>query len=405
MKIHKISWFDDFKCMGGDCPQTCCRGWLIPLDEDDLERFKCEKGLLGIRLLAATGAYTRTRMNLGSGECTFHTREGLCCLQLKKGHDFIPWACRSFPRFYRNYGDFEERYLDLSCYAAAELFVKNIGRLTLAMDEEEEPATRPCTTNDDRNYLNTLLKIRRDFVEDTGTVLSCHGDGSFGTPEAMDNHGTHYWEWCQKNRPHGTRGTKEPSPCLHFAAIYSYACKLQDAYAAGGDHKDLPPFLKYQASFDEDLKLFPMEVEILDDFVDTAICNFGVKKSGPELLSLLTGARSLTRRYSDNPSGFSAAVRNLLDANEKLLPLLNSYMSYYLYQYFLGTYETYSFRKVTALGIIHTNMILLLTLTYAEGGRKLADDDFAYIISIYNRKAFFNETIEDEMYRIFSEQN
>ncbi len=353
MKIHKISWFDDFKCMGGECPQTCCRGWLIPLDEEDLERFKDERGLLGISLFAATRAYTRTRMNLGSGECTFHTKDGLCSLQLKKGHDFIPWACRSFPRFYRNYGDFEERYLDLSCFAAAELFVKNIGRLTLAMDEEEEPATRPCTTNDDRNYLNTLLKIRRDFVE-----------------------------------------------CLHFAAIYSYSCKLQDAYASGGDHKDLPPFPEYQASYDEDLDLFPMKVEMLDGFADAAIYNFGIKKSGPELLALLSDAHSLTGRYLSDPSGFSAAIRNLLDANEKLLPLLNSYMSYYLYQYFLGTYETYSFRKVTALGIIHTNMILLLALTYAKDGRILTDDDFAYIISIYNRKAFFNETIEDEMYKI-----
>ncbi|HCM91862.1 MAG TPA: hypothetical protein DIS78_04785 [Lachnospiraceae bacterium] len=368
MKIHKISWFDDFKCMGGDCPQTCCRGWLIPLDEDDLERFKCEKGLLGIRLLAATGAYTRTRMNLGSGECTFHTREGLCSLQLKKGHDFIPWACRSFPRFYRNYGDFEERYLDLSCFAAARLFIENIRDLSLVADEEEEPATRPCTTNDDMNYLKALLKIRQDF-------LMFREDGSSGS-------------------------------CRHWlSAIYSYACKLQDAYAKGGDHRDLPPFHEYQASFDEDLNLSPLKVEILNEFVDTAIYNFGVKKSGPELLALLNDARSMTVRYLSDPAGFLAAARNLFDTYEKLLPLLNSYMSYYLYQYFLGTYETYSFRKVTALGIIHTNMILLLTLTDAEGGRKLADDDFAYIISIYNRKAFFNETIEDEMYRIFSEQN
>ena len=366
MKIHKISWFDDFKCMGGDCPQTCCRGWLIPLDEDDLERFKCEKGLLGIRLLAATGAYTRTKMNSGSGECTFHTREGLCSLQLKKGHDFIPWACRSFPRFYRNYGYFEERYLDLSCFAAARLFIENIRDLSLVEDEDEEPATRPCTTNDDKKYLDALLKIRRDF-------LMFREDGSSGS--------------CWARLP----------------AIYSYSCGLQDTYAKGGDHRDLPPFHDHMASIKGDYHLFPMKVHMLREFVDTAIYNFGVKKSGPKLLELLNGALSLTGRYLSDPAGFTAAARSLLDTNEKLLPLLNSYMSYYLYQYFLSAYETYSFRRITALGIIHTNMILLLAMTYSEKKQRLTDDDLALIISLYNRKAFFNETIEDKMYLIFSE--
>ena len=142
---------------------------------------------------------------------------------------------------------------------------------------------------------------------------------------------------------------------------------------------------------------------MLREFVDTAIYNFGVKKSGPKLLELLNGALSLTGRYLSDPAGFTAAARSLLDTNEKLLPLLNSYMSYYLYQYFLSAYETYSFRRITALGIIHTNMILLLAMTYSEKKQRLTDDDLALIISLYNRKAFFNETIEDKMYLIFSE--
>lgn len=380
MRIRKISWFDEFKCMGGECPQTCCKGWLIPLDEEDEARFKRERGRLSLELFMATRAYTRNRMNLGSGECRFHTSEGLCKLQLQKGHDFIPWACRSFPRFYRNYGEFEERYLDLSCIAAAELFVKNAGSLRL-VEDEDEPATRLCTTNDDREYMDALLKIRREMCRSACETTDTSADS--------------------------------------LTAMYTYACMLQDTYANGGTYEDLPGFSDYMKECANggsemcqpanDRISFPLPLTILKEFVQTAIDNFGQRKTGPKLYALLTDALKMIENYMKEPLSFADRVGEFLKNNEKLSMILHAYMSYYLYQYFLGAYETYSFRKITALGIIHTNMVLLLMMTAASGSLSVlspagepGENDFAYIIAIYNRKAFFNETIEDSMYEILS---
>ena len=349
--------------MGGKCPGTCCRGWLIPIDEEDLERFKKEKGRLGFELFLATGAYRRTKMNLGSGECRFHTGEGLCSLQLKKGHDFIPWACRSFPRFYRNYGDFEERYLDLSCIAAAKMFVENADSLKLIEEDDDEPATRPCTTNDDRVFLDGLIRLRREIIEETG-----------------------------KETVQVSRLTD---------SLYKFACDLQDTYAHGGTMEDLPPLKDRLKAEADGACTFPLPPDTLNEFIETAIRHFGQKKTGPALYGLLSDALAITGKYRHDQSGFTDKVEGFCSKNTKLLPILGGYMSYYLYQYFLGIYETYSFRKVTTLGIIHMNMILLLAITYAHDGRDLTEDDLAYIISIYNRKAFFNETIEDSMYDLF----
>ncbi len=362
--------------MGGKCPGTCCRGWLIPMDEEDLERFKKEKGRLGFELFLATGAYRRTKMNLGSGECRFHTGEGLCSLQLKKGHDFIPWACRSFPRFYRNYGDFEERYLDLSCIAAAKMFVENADSLNLTCGEDE-PATRSCTTNDDRVFLEGLIRLRKEIIEETGSV--------FGKVTHM-----------------GRALDKVTVPISRLTdSLYKFACDLQDTYAHGGIMEDLPPLKDRLKAETDGVCTFPLPPDTLNEFVETAIRHFGQKKTGPALYGLLSDALSITGEHRHDPSGFADKAEGLCSKNAKLLPILGGYMSYYLYQYFLGIYETYSFRKVTTLGIIHMNMILLLAMTYAHDGRDLTEDDLAYIISIYNRKAFFNETIEDSMYDLF----
>ena len=401
MKIHKIEWFDEFECIGGACPQTCCKGWLIPLDKEDLIRYREERGGLAISLFTATAGYTRNRINLSSGECLFHTKDGLCRLQLKKGHDFIPWACRSFPRFYRNYGEFEERYLDLSCIAAAGIFVRNMGNIRIREDAAE-PETGPCTTNDDTAYLNTLLGIRKEIIEaiSSGIMNNMNGGIAAGT--------------------------------VHYATtmdrIYSYACRLQDLYAADGEATVIPSLCEYEALKQDAAsasavktcdasscvsRIFPFPLNVISRMTETILYYFGQKRTGPGLYGLLSDAVDVIRDYRRMGTDLTARMDGILNSGPLLSGLPGAYLSYYLYQYFLDAYETYSFRRITALGIIHVNMILFLILVLTEKrktpvntGRNTPDispDDIASITALYNRKAFFNETIQNSLYRVFEE--
>lgn len=417
MKIHKIEWFDEFECIGGACPQTCCKGWLIPLDEEDLLRYRKERGGLAISLFTATAGYTRNRINLCSGECRFHTKEGLCRLQLKKGHDFIPWACRSFPRFYRNYGEFEERYLDLSCIAAAGIFVRNMGNIRITEDAAE-PETKPCTTNDDTAYLDTLLSIRKDIIDaiSSDKIRNMTGDTTAGT--------VHYAETMEH--------------------IYSYACRLQDLYAAEGEATVIPSLCEYEALRNETLKngavsasplkavdassgvssIFPFPLNVISRLTETILYYFGQKKTGPALYGLLSDARDVISDYRRTDTDLIGRMNGILNSGPLLSGLPGAYLSYYLYQYFLDAYETYSFRRITALGIIHVNMILFLILVLTEKrkipvntGRNtpedgpsdglntpdISPDDIASVTALYNRKVYFNETIQNNLYEIFEE--
>lgn len=50
MKYHKPSFFDQFKCIGSACTDTCCAGWEIEVDETTAEGYLNEKGAFGDRL-------------------------------------------------------------------------------------------------------------------------------------------------------------------------------------------------------------------------------------------------------------------------------------------------------------------------------------------------------------------
>lgn len=356
MKRYELSWFNDFECLCGDCPESCCRGWVIPLSERDVERLKKERGWLGLIMFYATDGWTGAKFNSRSGSCPFHQRDGLCRLQRQKGHDFIPWTCQSYPRFYRNYQNFEEACLDLSCPGAARLFIKNNGSLDMK-ECDGEPVTMPCTTNDDEDLFAALLDDRHKMTAAASKGLS----GKLSD------------------------------------TLFEYAVMLQEHFANGNTTMPERSFASFINDRTEDRSFsFPIPADVLPGFLGTSLCHFRLRKVSPKLYRMFNTASSYLKRIKKTDYPEKACA--FLEENPFIKKTLGNYLAYYLFQYYLRTFETYSFRRQLALGIIHTNMILLLAMTH-EGD--VDEEALAMIISVYNRRAFFNDTIQDEMYRIF----
>ena len=363
IKRCTVSWFDEFECLCGSCPESCCRGWVIPLSESDVERFAAQKGLLGISLFIATGGRLYEKFNANSGSCPFWRRDGLCSLQKKHGHDFIPWTCQSYPRFYRNYGNFEEVCLDLSCIGAAKLFIKHAGRAD-TISSLEKPVTRQCTTNDDEAYLEFLLSQRKVLMDKSVTGFS----GRF------------------------------------CGLLYEYAKFLQDRFTEGSpeNYEGLSFDVFCKGYKDERTDVFPLSPTIFSGFCGTSLFHQKLRKVSPKLYKMLKGAQKALKRYENNPKEWSDVINRAFSSDPVITNVLGAYLSYYLFQYFLRTYETYSFRKQIALGLCHVNMIFLLSVT-AFSGQTLTEDDMAKVIAVYNRRAYFNDLITDEMYRVFED--
>lgn len=175
MKTKVISFYEQFNCLKGDCPYTCCKGWRVPLDDKTWRRYQKVPGIKGFFLCLATKKHPAEGHLLRRvfDRCPYLNKQNLCYHQCKGHDDFMPEICKIYPRLSVGYGEYQEIMLELSCYRAAELFFKNQGRLSLQDTDLEYPVFRE-EENDDPEFLQFLLEDREyilDYLwkpEDTG---------------------------------------------------------------------------------------------------------------------------------------------------------------------------------------------------------------------------------------------
>ena len=172
METRVINFYDKFICLASDCPNTCCRGWRITIDDDTVNRYNQEKGIEGIRLKAMMSFGEDKEVRRIVGRCTNETKEGLCRLQLKGRVDLMPEVCRVYPRRSVAIGDEEEVTFELSCPLTAKLFLENVNSINLVPYEGE--AVVPVWTQDmfDEEYYNVLLEVRDKVLDFADSGLS-----------------------------------------------------------------------------------------------------------------------------------------------------------------------------------------------------------------------------------------
>ena len=120
MKVYRPTYVKDFLCDGAACDSRCCRDWRIAVDERTLEKFlHLPKGEREEFFRHVDESAKVFKMKT-SGACPFLDENFLCKLQLKRGEDFLPAICQSFPRVTYRLG--EEIFLQamtLTCPVAA----------------------------------------------------------------------------------------------------------------------------------------------------------------------------------------------------------------------------------------------------------------------------------------------
>lgn len=57
MRYRKPQFYDNFHCIAGDCPDTCCAGWQILIDQESLEKYSSVNTDFGTRLLNSIDWY------------------------------------------------------------------------------------------------------------------------------------------------------------------------------------------------------------------------------------------------------------------------------------------------------------------------------------------------------------
>lgn len=140
MRFRQPSYNRLFHCIGGSCPDTCCRDWSIVPDEAALRDYECAPEPLRT---AIAGALTRDddgdvcfALN-ENGFCVLLTENGLCPIQRDWGEVHLCAHCAAYPRFTEEYGVLSETALAISCPEAARLLMEANG---FVLEEQDDGA-------------------------------------------------------------------------------------------------------------------------------------------------------------------------------------------------------------------------------------------------------------------------
>jgi len=129
-------YYDDFKCKGGECRNSCCTGWGIAVSLKEyfkLLGLECSEILRreidgGLRLAEERNeehyAMITPRFD---GNCPMRMKNGYCRLQSECGEKALPMICRYYPRSPRLTGN-AECCCSNSCEKVIEMLIekKNI---------------------------------------------------------------------------------------------------------------------------------------------------------------------------------------------------------------------------------------------------------------------------------------
>ncbi len=135
LPIHydlRPAYYDRFQCLAGACRFSCCKGWNITFNKKDYLALKRQEGSdeltanlkQNVRRIRQGPNAERFygEFDMSGGTCPLLREDGLCSLQLEKGHGALPEVCRVFPRT-QAYSDsgYLERRLTPACEAVLEL--------------------------------------------------------------------------------------------------------------------------------------------------------------------------------------------------------------------------------------------------------------------------------------------
>lgn len=140
MYITKPVLDGDFHCLTSACPDTCCAGWEIPVDEDSAARFAAMDGEMGARMRAALiEADGETQLARHNGRCVLLNEHNLCDLYAACGESALCRTCHLHPRFVAQYGGRREVMAGLSCPAWVETYLLSRETVTFVTEETDEP--------------------------------------------------------------------------------------------------------------------------------------------------------------------------------------------------------------------------------------------------------------------------
>ncbi len=326
MTTKVISVYHQFQCLGEKCPDTCCRGWKIPVDQESMEQYQSLDGKIGQRLRKSVKGREMHYFKRQWGACPFYGKDGLCELQKDYTIDYMPFVCRGYPRKILKISHTTEITLELSCPQAARLFCRKYERLDF-VDSTESKKPMWDMNNDDLEFLDFLQKSRED-------ILCYLWDDSHTMEHAIDQ----IYEYVSNCHQHIVRNQLQEA-------------KREVIGAVEGKSGNTGAVVFYPFS-------------LIDKFIAYTIDSPRLKRANPQLKEMINAYYHYFNHLTSYEAGvfFQEKMDILLRERPEFAKRYRAYFSYYLQQCYLMAYEDYHILRIVMLGIAYLQLLMIFDL-------------------------------------------
>lgn len=163
MKFRVLEYYERFHCIASACPDNCCIGWEIDIDEISDQRYQQVGGAFGEQLRESIQRDGETACFRLKGErCALLNDQNLCEIILHLGEGALCQICRDHPRFTETFGELRETGVGLCCPEAGRLLFSNPEPVHFCLKETSEPA---IADECDPEQLQMLLSVRDRLLE------------------------------------------------------------------------------------------------------------------------------------------------------------------------------------------------------------------------------------------------
>lgn len=145
MNFLSMEYYKQFKCIGNECEDHCCKGWNITIDKKTFKNYKkLKKTDFSVKLNSNIkrnrndiAGNNYGRFELVEGICPMLSEEGLCEVYLNIGEENMCHTCKVYPRSYNKVNDRIEGSLTLSCIEVAKKILLSEECIEFSLDEKK----------------------------------------------------------------------------------------------------------------------------------------------------------------------------------------------------------------------------------------------------------------------------
>lgn len=164
MEIRVPHYYRKFQCTADKCPDTCCAGWQIVIDEESLDKYQKYEGPFGNRLANSIDWREGVFKQYEDKRCAFLDENNLCDIYTEAGPEMFCRTCKTYPRHFEEFENVREISLAMSCPEAAKLILEStepVKFITVEKHYKEE------IYEDFNFFLYSKLVDARDIIIDS----------------------------------------------------------------------------------------------------------------------------------------------------------------------------------------------------------------------------------------------